>query len=83
MLVKLLGTETTLTSATDVGKATVVRVYNSSTAATVTLKNNAVTPATLGTITLAQGEVVFIEKDPTDTLEGGAAFKAVKVAYKN
>lgn len=84
MLIKLLGTETTLTSATNVGKATVVRVYNTGSAATVTLKDDATpTPATVGTITLAGGEVAYIEKEPTHTLEGGSGFKAIKVAYKN
>jgi hypothetical protein len=83
MLIKLLGSETTLTTATNVGSATVVRVYNSDTAGVITQKNNADPAVTLGTITLAAGEVAFIEKDSTDTLEGGAKFKAVKVAYKN
>lgn len=83
MLIKLLGSETTLTSATNVGSATVVRVYNSDTAGTITQKTNASPAVTVGTITLAAGEVAFIEKNSTDTLEGGAKFKAVKVAYKN
>ena len=83
MLVKLLGSETTLTAATNVGKATVVRLYNTGSAALVTLKNADATPVTLGTFTLADGEAVYVEKDPTDTLEGGADIKAVKIAYKN
>ena len=83
MLIKLLGSETTLTTATNVGSATVVRVYNSDTAGIITQKNNADPAVTVGTITLSAGEVAFIEKDSTDTLEGGAKFKAVKVAYKN
>jgi hypothetical protein len=83
MLVKLLGSETTLAAATNVGKATVVRLYNTGSAALVTLKNADDTPVTLGTFTLAGGEVAYVEKDPTDTLEGGSGIKAVKVAYKN
>jgi hypothetical protein len=83
MLVKLLGSETNLTTATNVNGANVVRIYNSDTAGLVTLKNNADPAVTLGTLTLAPGEVVFVEKDPTDTLEGGVKFKVVKVAYKN
>jgi hypothetical protein len=81
MLIKLLGSETTLTAATDVGKATVVRVINTSTAAVVTRKDSA--GATIGSFTMAANEVAYVEKDATDTLEGGAAFKAVKVAYSN
>lgn len=79
MLIKVLAAETTLTSATNVDTATVVRVLNTSTAALVTRKDSAGT--TIGSFTMAANEVAYVEKDPTDTLEGGAAFKAVKVAY--
>lgn len=79
MLIKVLAAETTLTSATNVDTATVVRVLNTSTAALVTRKDS--TGATIGSFTMAPNEVAYVEKDPTDTLEGGAAFKAVKVAY--
>jgi hypothetical protein len=79
MLIKLLGSETDLTSATNVGSATVVRILNTGSAATVTRKDSGGT--TIGTVTLAANEVAYFEKEPSDTLEGGAAFKAVKVAY--
>jgi|Laugresu1bdmlbsd_1035121.scaffolds.fasta_scaffold50270_2 hypothetical protein len=79
MLIKVLAAETTLTSATNVSTATVVRVINTSTAAVVTRKDS--TGATIGSFTMAANEVAYVEKEPTDTLEGGAAFKAVKVAY--
>lgn len=79
MLIKVLAAETTLTSATNVSTATVVRVINTSTAAVVTRKD--VDSNTIGSFTMAANEVAYVEKEPTDTLEGGAAFKAVKVAY--
>jgi hypothetical protein len=79
MTLKVLAAETTLTAATNVDLATVVRVLNTSTAAVVTRKD--VDSATIGTFTMAANEVAYVEKEPTDTLEGGAAFKAVKVAY--
>ena len=79
MLIKVLAAETTLTSATNVSTATVVRVINTSTAAVVTRKDS--DGATIGSFTMAANEVAYVEKEPTDTLEGGAAFKAVKVAY--
>ena len=79
MHVKLLSSETTLTSATTVDSATVVRVLNTGSAAVVTRKDSGGT--TLGTATLNANEVVYLVKDATDTLEGGAAFKAVKVAH--
>jgi len=79
MTLKVLAAETTLTAATNVDLATVVRVLNTSTAAVVTRKD--VDSATIGTFTMTANEVAYVEKEPTDTLEGGAAFKAVKVAY--
>lgn len=81
MIIKVLAAETTLTSATNVSTATVVRVLNTRTAAVVTRKDS--TGATIGSFTMAANEVAYVEKEPTDTLEGGAAFKAVKVAYSN
>lgn len=81
MRIRLLASETTLTSATNVGSATFVRILNTGSAAVVTRKDSSGT--TLGTVTLAANEVAYLEKDPTDTLEGGAAFKAVKIAYSN
>lgn len=79
MLIKVLASETDLTSATNVGTATVVRVLNTGSAAVVTRKDSGGT--TIGTLTLAANEVAYLEKEPSDTLEGGAAFKAVKIAY--
>jgi hypothetical protein len=81
MLIKLLASETTLTSATNVSTATVVRVHNTGSAAVVTRKDSE--GVTIGTVTLAENEVVYFEKEPSDTLEGGAGFKVVKVAYAN
>ena len=75
MALKVLAAETTLTT------ATVVRVLNTSTAAVVTRKD--VDGATIGSFTMAANEVAYVEKEPTDTLEGGTAFKASKVAYSN
>ena len=37
----------------------------------------------IGSFTLAGNESVFAEKNPTDTLEGGASILAAKVAYAN
>ena len=78
--VKILGTETDLTAATTVGNASLVRVYNSGAAAQVTLKTGA---TIAGTVTLKQYECINLQKAPTQTLEGGAAFKVVKIAFTN
>lgn len=79
MIIKLLATQTDLTAATDVGLATVVRILNTGSAALVTRKDSDAN--TIGTVTLAAGEVAYLEKEPTDTLEGGVAFKVVKIAF--
>ena len=79
MIIKLLATQTDLTAATDVGLATVVRVLNTGSAALVTRKDSGGT--TIGTVTLNANEVAYLEKEPSDTLEGGAAFKVVKIAF--
>jgi hypothetical protein len=60
MALKVLAAETTLTAATNVDSATVVRVLNTSTAALVTRKDS--TGATIGSFTMAANEVAYVEK---------------------
>jgi hypothetical protein len=81
MIVKVLASETDLTAATDVDLASVVRVNNTGSAAVLTRKNS--DGDVVGTVTIAANEVIYLEKESSDTLEGGAAFKVVKVAYAN
>ena len=82
MLVKVLDTETDLTSATNVSNATVVRlVNNSGSIDVVTRKTSGGT--TIGSFTMTANSVEYVEKDPSDTLEGGATILAAKVAYGN
>ena len=81
MIVKVLASETDLTTATNVGLASVVRVNNTGSAAVVTRKNS--DGDTVGTVTIAANEVIYLEKESLDTLEGGSGFKVVKVAYSN
>ncbi len=78
--IKLLGSETDLTSASNVGFAKLVRVYNSGAAGTLTQKTGS---TVLGTVTMKQYECLNVEKAPADTLEGGAAFKVVSLAFTN
>tara|TARA_B100000214_G_scaffold135150_1_gene96178 strand:+ start:751 stop:1761 length:1011 start_codon:yes stop_codon:yes gene_type:complete len=79
---KVLSAESNLASATNLNNSTVVRVYNSdSSSGTITKKDAA--GNTLGTITVPSGEVVYCEKQYTDTLEGGATLKASQIAYSN
>ena len=77
---KILTAETDLTSATNISKSPVVRIYNSdSSAITLTRKSNA--GETIGTYSVPSGKVIYCEKSYTDTLEGGAALKATGVGY--
>ena len=82
---KVLSAEENLGSATNVGKAAVVRVYNSdSSIATVTRKNAG--GDTIGSFSAVNGEVVYVEKDSTDTLtaSGSGNLQLVtKIAYAN
>lgn len=79
---KVISAESNLASATNVGNATVVRVYNSdSSVGTITKKDAA--GNTLGTMTVSAGEVVYCEKQYTDTLEGGSTLKASQIAYSD
>lgn len=80
MIVKPLSQETTLASATDVELASVVRIVNTGSATTVTIKDGATTVASL---TVAAGEVVNIQKTPSHTLLATASVKAVKIAHTN
>lgn len=78
--IKLLGSQTDLTSATTVGEASVVRVLATA-AGTITQK--AAGGATLGTIQMLANTEIVLAKAPANTLEGGATFKVVKIAYSN
>ena len=78
--IKLLGSQTDLTSATTVGEASVVRVLATA-AGTITQK--AAGGATLGIIQMLANTEIVLAKAPANTLEGGATFKVVKIAYSN
>ena len=79
---KVLSAETNLSSATNVGNASVVRIFNSdSSATTVTRKDSG--GSTIGTFTVGAGEVIYCKKNYTDTLEGGSALKVSKTAYSH
>lgn len=81
-VLRLLGTEAGLASASNVGFAKLVRVFNNKTSVQV-ITQKAAGGATLATVTLAAGETVLIAKAPTDTLTGVATSLAVSVAFAN
>ena len=85
MLIKVLAEEVALNAATNVSNATVVRVYNNSSSASVITRTDA-SDVTIGSLTLKNYESVILEKEPTDKLvagSGGTAVKGVKIAFRN
>ena len=81
-VVKLLGSEVNLSSATNVGFAKLVRVLNNKTSVQVITQKNA-GGTTIATVTMAAGEIAYIQKAPSDTLTGVATSLAVSVAFTN
>lgn len=81
-VLKLRGSEGNLGSASNVGFASLVRVLNNKTSVQVITHKN-VGGDTLGTVTLAAGEVAYISKKGDDTLTGAATSLAVSVAFAN
>lgn len=81
MLIKVITEESTLTSTPDsVSEARVVRVYNDSGSdVLVTRRDDANT--VLGSCTLANGSIQFMEKAWEDTLESSANVKVTSVAF--
>ena len=78
-IVKLLGTEIALSTANTVGTASVVRVYNNTAGAV--LVTRAASGSTVGTVTLAAGEIIYLQKASSDTIASNAAVRAVSVAF--
>ena len=77
---KILAAETNLNAPISVGSARVVRVFNSdSSNLLVTRKDESGT--IVGNFMVPAGEVVYCEKDYTDTLEGSANLKVARVAF--
>ena len=81
-VLRILGSEGNLASASNVGFAKLVRVLNNKTSVQVITQKNA-GGTTLGTVTLAAGEIAYIQKAPDDTLTGVATSLAVSVAFAN
>ena len=85
MLTKVLAAEGNLSSPSNVDTATVVRLYNSHSGALVITRKTA-GGFTIGSFTAVNGQVIFVEKDPTDTLtaaSNAATILVAKVAYAN
>ena len=81
-VIKLNGSEAGIASASNVGFAKLVRVLNNKGSVQVITHKNA-GGTTLGTVTLAAGEIAYIQKAPSDTLTGAATSLAVNVNFAN
>lgn len=77
-MVKIMGTEIALSTANTVGLASVVRVYNNTAGAVLLTRANG---STIGTMTLAPGEIAYVQKTTTDTLAANTAVRALSVAF--
>tara|TARA_B100000902_G_C27263483_1_gene892163 strand:+ start:730 stop:987 length:258 start_codon:yes stop_codon:yes gene_type:complete len=85
MRIKVLAAEGNLSSASNVGTATVVRLFNNHSAALLITRKTAAA-ATVGSLTVNTKESVILEKDATDTLtaaSNGASVLVTQVAYGN
>lgn len=78
-IIKLLGTETALSTATTLSGAQLVRVYNDTAGAVLITVAEGGT--TTGTATIKAGEIIFIRKKAAETIAAGSAVKAVSVAF--
>jgi len=78
MKIKLMAAQGDLSSATALGNATLVRVYNSTAGDLVMTQKTGST--VIGTMTIPSKAIELISKMPADTLEGGAGLKAVSIA---
>ena len=85
MRIKVLAAEGYLSSASNVGTATVVRLFNNHSAALLITRKLA-GGTTVGSITVNTKESVILEKDATDTLtaaSNGGSVLVTQVAYGN
>ena len=82
MKIKLQGSQVnSLATASNVGFATLVRVYNNTAADIVLTQKEAST--VIGTITIPSKGIELIQKMPSQTLEGGAGLLAVSIAFNS
>jgi|TARA_R110000796_G_scaffold86510_3_gene187173 hypothetical protein len=78
-IIKVKGTEASITAADNIGTATLVRLFNA-TAAGILITHKNVGGDVLGTFTASSGQS-FVKKDSTDTLTAATAVLMVGVAH--
>lgn len=80
MIIKPLAAEISVTAANTVSNSKLVRAY--AVASSVLTIRNA-EAAVIGSFTVPAGEVVIVEKNKTDTIEGTTALLCTPVSYKS
>jgi hypothetical protein len=85
-VLKLLNQETSLTASSSVGSATLVRVFNNQNAMSALLVKDSTDTDILGSFTMKEYEVVYIQKTGDQLLAssvGGSNVKVTKIAFAN
>jgi hypothetical protein len=78
-IIKLLGTEAALSTATALNNAQLIRVYNDTAGAVLITVAEGGT--TTGTVTVKAGEVIFVRKKALETIAAASAVKAVSIGF--
>jgi hypothetical protein len=85
-VLKLLNQETNLTASSSVGGATLVRVFNNQNALSALLVKDPTDTTIIGSFTMKEYEVVYIQKTGDQLLAAsvsGANVKVTKIAFAN
>jgi hypothetical protein len=85
-VLKLLNQETNLTVSSDVSGATLVRVFNNQNALSALLVKDSTDTTILGSFTMKEYEVVYVQKTADQLMAastGGVNVKVTKIAFTN
>lgn len=85
-VLKLLNQETNLTASSDVGGATMVRVFNNQNAQSALMVKDSTDTTILGSFTMAAYEIIYVQKITDQKLAasaGGSNVKVTKIAFAN
>ena len=78
-ILNLQGTDAAVSTASTVGSASLVRVYNNNGTAVLLTVTTAAAATT--TVTIAPGEVLYLEKSPLSTITAATSCRMVAVGY--
>jgi hypothetical protein len=85
-VLKLLNQETNLTASSNVSNATMVRVFNNQNALSALLVKDSSDTTILGSFTMKEYEVVYVQKTADQLMAasaGGVNVKVTKIAFAN